>query len=376
MRDRLIGGYKDSNLFMRSLLPFGLLISISCCMNSKDVIINKPFTWEQTTTCQVIVWESKMFGDNSAEVKECAELVKSAVSRTRRNVPVLAYNNVTETDAVKILGTIDSIFFEFGFLYFFDLEAEDLNFLTRSFQSTGVPEDSKASYKRIARFYRESGKTVCRRIDCDLYSVVYLGVLEMLGIPAALGVMPEHSLVTVKLVDGRSIFWETTTGHWETVTGRVSSDSGGVVIESRNETLSYFSRLIAWRFDYDSAHRDLALAKREYEHAIELSNRNHRAINDYVWLQIVNEQFSIKPNFPYLVSLMKRAIRLERRLSYVDTLAALYAEMGYFETAIEIQTEGLREAYDPDGSRAEAETHLQWFKKGVSVRKGKMDKTF
>ena len=52
-----------------------------------------------------------------------------------------------------------------------------------------------------------------RKIDCDLYSILYESIAEKKGFPIEVLMTPNHSIVRWKLNDGKYITWETTSGY-------------------------------------------------------------------------------------------------------------------------------------------------------------------
>jgi len=86
-----------------------------------------------------------------------------------------------------------------------------------------------------------------------------------------------------------------------------------------------------------------------------------QAMNDYAWLLATSEHAEVRDG-PRALSLARRAVEQERTPSYLDTLAAAYAEFGLFDQAVATQREALAAA--PEGSSAlttELTTHLEAF---------------
>ncbi len=89
-----------------------------------------------------------------------------------------------------------------------------------------------------------------------------------------------------------------------------------------------------------------------------------RALNDYAWL-LATSPFAEVRNGPQAVTLAMQAVSRQRTPSYLDTLAAAYAETGKFDRAVTTQREALDLA-DPEDAElvAELRAHLDAFEAG------------
>ena len=74
----------------------------------------------------------------------------------------------------------------------------------------------------------------------------------------------------------------------------------------------------------------------DYEKAINLDPKNLQAYNNYSWLLSTCPSEEIRDG-KKAFALAKKAIEIEKNASTLDTLAAAYAELGDFDSAIEIQ---------------------------------------
>jgi TPR repeat protein len=93
-----------------------------------------------------------------------------------------------------------------------------------------------------------------------------------------------------------------------------------------------------------------------------------RALNDYAWL-LATSSFDEVRNGPQAVTLALQAVSRERSASYLDTLAAAYAETGKFDRAVATQREALTLAGNEDPEvTAELQSHLQAFEAGEPWR--------
>jgi TPR repeat protein len=93
-----------------------------------------------------------------------------------------------------------------------------------------------------------------------------------------------------------------------------------------------------------------------------------RAWNDYAWLLATSPFDEIRQGMR-AVALAERATARERSPSYLDTLAAAYAEIGNFEQAIALQKEALAGVKEQDSAlAAELRSHLEAFQAGEPWR--------
>jgi len=113
---------------------------------------------------------------------------------------------------------------------------------------------------------------------------------------------------------------------------------------------------------------DLAGARRASDWLARAAAQNSpQALNDYAWL-LSTSPFDEVRNGQQAVTLAMQAVQRNRSPSYLDTLAAAYAETGKFDRAVETQREALalaRQQSEPDAEvEQELETHLEAFEAG------------
>jgi TPR repeat protein len=94
------------------------------------------------------------------------------------------------------------------------------------------------------------------------------------------------------------------------------------------------------------------------------AQNNPRAMNDYAWLLATSEHAELRDG-ARAVSLARRAVARDRNASFLDTLAAAYAEVGQFEQAIALQQEALATLPEEAAQlAAELAAHLEAFETG------------
>ena len=93
-----------------------------------------------------------------------------------------------------------------------------------------------------------------------------------------------------------------------------------------------------------------------------------RAYNDYAWL-LATSKFDGLRNGTLALDQATRAVELDPRAPFLDTLAAAYAELGDFELAITTQRQAIASITDEDGEiRDELEERLQYYERSEPWR--------
>jgi len=157
-------------------------------------------------------------------------------------------------------------------------------------------------------------------------------------------------------------------------------DTGTGVAADRERALDYYARAAEagvldaqLRMAYTAlARNDLAGAQKASEWLARAAAQNSaRALNDYAWL-LSTSSFDAVRNGQQAVTLAMQAVQRNRSPSYLDTLAAAYAETGKFDRAVATQREALALAAqqgEPDADlERELETHLEAFEAGEPWR--------
>jgi len=337
---------------------------------------------EKTTTYRVITGDKELLGDNTAEVEACVGLLNVASERIHK-----AYGSqqrlrdADSSKAIRILSTIDSVFTEFGFLFYTSHDIH-FDFLTLAFRD--VFDGRNLEFANFYRYdyFKKLKKPFCREIDCDLYCFIYIGIGEMNDLPLTMVELPGHNFIHWNFRSGKHLNWEAIEGRYHPKDSTLScfyhlveydSDSQKYFLRDWPiaEDLSYYYSLRGSKFDTNPKYKNAVKAKRDYELALSLYDSNAFVLNNYVWLFVTDPAFDNEFDLARLSGYSDRAIALVNDLNYYDTKASVYAQVHDFPTAIKIEEAGLLVKSDPDGARKDAEKHLGWFRKNMTVREGR-----
>ena len=335
---------------------------------------------EKTTTYRIITADKELLGDNKAEVELCVQLLDAASERIQKFYGKKRLRDADLATAIQILSTIDSVFTEFGFLFYTN-EDIHFDFLTLAFRELFDSKNLEFANRYRYDYFKKLNKPYCREIDCDLYCFVYLGIAEMNDLPLTMVELPHHNFIHWNFPSGQHMNWEAIDGRYHPMDSTLSCfyhlqefDNNSKKYFLRDwptsEVLSYYYSLRGSKFDNNPKYKDPVKAKRDYEMALSLYDSNAFVMNNYVWLFVTYSDFDSEFDQTKLCGYSDRAIRLINDLNYYDTKAALYAQAHDFSTAIKIEEAGLQVKCDPDGARKDAEKHLAWFKKNITVREG------
>ena len=93
-----------------------------------------------------------------------------------------------------------------------------------------------------------------------------------------------------------------------------------------------------------------------------------QARNDYAWL-LATSKFDDLRNGTLALDQAAKAVEVEPKASYLDTLAAAYAELGDFEQAIATQLQAIAAITATDGEIKDAlEERLQYYERSEPWR--------
>src|SRR5262249_4131795 len=120
---------------------------------------------------------------------------------------------------------------------------------------------------------------------------------------------------------------------------------------------AYTNRGLAWK---NKKGYDKAIA--DYSKAAELNPNYAAAFNNLAWLYATCPDTAIRDG-KKAVEAAKKAVKLEDNPQSRDTLAAAYAEVGDFESAVTEQRKALEDKSLDEGERKEMESRLELYRK-------------
>ncbi|WP_202703801.1 hypothetical protein [Flavobacterium sp. UGB4466] len=359
----------------KKLVTFLFLLSFNhYCLSNENI------QFEQTTTYQQLLLDSKLYGNNNDEITICRKLTRSALNKIQKKFTNSEMQNATALQVQEIFSMIDSTFTEFNFLYDNDLSDYHFTILTLALR-----EEFSFKYRytflndyRI-KYWKDKKDKKCKKIDCDQYCRIYLGITEMLNLPVSIIQIPQHYYLRWNFKNGTHLNWETTTG---TLDHKNSNDSDSHVIQYQenygnnyypyeikaNEVISNYKTLLADNIFEAKPLISITNARELYASAIKSSYRRPDLYGNFVWLHIMNPELSIYYNFEELKELIDQEIQLEKDVNHYDAKACLYAIKGDFDTALTISNVGLKCLNDKNRKIEKAVIHNSCFKLNKDCR--------
>lgn len=190
-------------------------------------------------------------------------------------------------------------------------------------------------------------------VDCDLSSLLYLSIGEVLQIPLFMVEVPRHNFIRWRLNNDSYLNWDTNWGYSK-YTDDLYANHYGVKQEHINnctylvdlsieEVKGYFCFIRGITFHRK---RSFQNAINEYQTSISKYKRSPLARNNIAWLFVsvreVQKMISRGDALQYAIE----ACEIYRVANNIGTLACVYAEQGDFQNAIKMATE----AYDLSGN--------------------------
>lgn len=178
-------------------------------------------------------------------------------------------------------------------------------------------------------------------LDCDISSIVYVGVGDALGLDLHLVDLPDHMFVRWKLGDGSHLNWDTNDAQTIPDKEYASDYSLGKRIRKQRiylatmkrreeEGFAYFLRATRLEEDGENKRAIADLIK-----ARELYPQSTQAASELAWLYATTDGIEIEDRFD-AVDLAKFALEYEPKCGeFWDSLAAVHAALGQFKQAAE-----------------------------------------
>jgi tetratricopeptide (TPR) repeat protein len=192
-------------------------------------------------------------------------------------------------------------------------------------------------------------------VDCDLSSLLYLSIADVLGLPLRMVEVPQHNFIRWRLSEDHHINWDTNYGFNRYTDNEYAAIHGvtpdlivkGVYLDdlSPENVEGYFHFVRGITFQRG---QKLPEAVQEYRLAVRKYPQSPVSYNNIAWLfvsvrtvqQIVTKEEALQ--------LALKACEIHRTDNNLDTLACVYAEHKDFESAIRIETEAFQLMPKPD----------------------------
>lgn len=278
--------------------------------------------------------------------------------------------------AERVLRTIDQVLTDHNVLY------PPGNYDVTSLRAGLTPQHyDKPALERILRVALNKRRREHARahvaeafyiLDCDISSMVYVGVGEALGLDLHLVDLPDHMFVRWKLGDGSHLNWDTNDA--ETIPDKeYASDYSlgkrirkeriylATMTRREEEGFAYFLRATRLEEDGENNRAIADLIK-----ARELYPQSTQAASELAWLYATTEGVEFEHRME-AVDLAEWALDYEPKCGeFWDALAAAHAGVGEFKQAAEEarKAEFLAESAE---ERAEFKRHRKVFEKGKMV---------
>jgi tetratricopeptide (TPR) repeat protein len=218
--------------------------------------------------------------------------------------------------------------------------------------------------RRRVEMISESASAGFHFADCDIFSLLYVAVGELLKLPISMVDLPEppggvgHNYVVWLLPNQERVNWEAMSGTERaperdlqfffgtprTLEQAVAAGAFAVPM-SRSAILSYWRLTVGYEFERVGAYPQ---ALSNYRGAIELNPASPKGYNEAVWLLTTCPDPVIRqPN--EALALGRRLLEIWPSANYIDTVAATYASIGRWKEAESLQRQALEIAqnYDP-----------------------------
>lgn len=346
-----------------SVATFVMWFTQSCTQNT--------MRFNETVTYQMLQVDSKLYGNNKAEIKLCEELISKAIKKINRKYSHLKIANANPQQAIDILGIIDSTFTEFDFLFYTDENDVHYNALTLAMREEFEPVIFKNEYQR--NYWKNKKNKKCKRIDCDQYCRIYLGIGQMLNMPISIVHIPNHYYLRWHFPDSTYFSWNPNdaTVH---IDERTMESFYNVEKYQKSYTTNYFPKQLnvnevlanyqlIWADNiWDKSPRiSVTEARKIYLQVIESEYTIPSLYNNYVWLYVMNPELDEFYDSSILMEYINKAIEMQKDVNYFDAKACLLGLQGNFEDAILTAKMGLQCNYDFSNKRSKAENHLKCF---------------
>lgn len=284
---------------------------------------------------------------------ECVHLLGFLVGRMQARTGELSSTRSERDRAERFFREVDAVLIEEGIIYpprgEVDLLRNALSPRTLSDGEYAAAEANPSNTRRIEwmRAHRKAGSPFFYA-DCDIASVLYLAIGERLRLPVYVVDLPGHMFLRWS---GSAVSL-----NWDPNEGRVVEDGEyfrryGVTAEAQKlfgyggcRTAAYLQSYWEWLVAQWRCRRgDFHAGEIHFRNAVRISPENLTARNELAWFLATCPDDTIR-NGREAVALAESLVKKSRRINWLDTLAAAYAEIGDFATAQRLVAECAKSA--------------------------------
>lgn len=370
-------------MFLHAIYPIVAALNIFWGLHAAPRQVASKIPFESTITYQLLQYDTVLYGNNNEEKLIFKDLMQTACKRIQAKYPSQKIATADGNMATEILSTIDSTFTDFKFLYL-DNDGTDIqfDFLTATLRTDihvrkYIMWDNQTNIYR-AHYWQKNPDLSCRLIDCDLYSEVYLGIGQMLGLPLSIVQLPGHFYIRWNFNSESYLPWDVTKGvaydneqniaNYARLTS-YNKDSYFFNF-SLNDVKAYYYALRAKQLTATGDFKNLNQAKTDYEQSLKLRANLPATYSSYVWLLIKNPALDKYIDYQKLHNYIDIALTKEPNTLYYDAKACLYALSKDFKNAIATEQLALNCENDPLHWHSQAAARLESFKAGKFLRTG------
>lgn len=344
---------------MRFLFIFGVLgfLFTACANRPIGVTGNQPSKPIQvrslTLTEELIEQERLSYSVNTRidtpdvhdRIKEKYDDIIDDAARAFENAAIdIEKARMDMAEATRAFETIESVLVENHFMLYIK---------TSRLHEMLTPQPAKSTWFLTSErraFYEAHPDDLYYHFDCDLGSLIILGIAERMGLPISFVEVPDHNFVRWRFEDGTHINWDTNAagiytddqfrqGQSPTSGNRFDRETeerlGYLKDMSRAEIKGYYFGLMGSRL---SAEGEVEEAARIFDQAVTLRPNGTTAQNNYAWMIVTRPEFKG-------VTFGEKAVRLSKGVFDLspndrnanDTYSCALAAASRFDDAVYIE---------------------------------------
>jgi len=205
----------------------------------------------------------------------------------------------------------------------------------------GTPENSIRD-----KHLRNHLNDLFSHVDCDLGTLLYLSVGEVIGIPLCMVEVPDHNFIRWRLRNGQYLNWDTNYG-FDKFSDSEYADRYGVTADEKKHGVYLADMTVENTLGYFCFVRGLTLQRQkrlreavnEYRSGISKYPKSPSSRNNLAWQFVSERSVQTFVSGSEAQKASEEACSLSRSHNNLDTLACVYAENGDFDLAIKTEKE-------------------------------------